>query len=142
VLEPSDTIDNPTLCDMFGVANMGGIRINNRRTLIVLVSNNTDPTYRNEWRDGILHFVGMGSVGPQRLGHQNKTLADSTKRNYGVHLFEVRRKGQYTYAARSNWPTNPTCRSNSTRPPRTVSSGCSRCGRSRPAPNRRMRKNR
>jgi hypothetical protein len=93
-----EAIDNRTLCDLYGVSNMGGIRVNKRRNLIVLVSNNTDQTYRDEWRDGNLHFVGMGSVGPQKLGRQNRTLADSTRRDYTVHLFEVSRKGQYTYA--------------------------------------------
>jgi len=98
VMKHGETVDNRTLCDLYGVGIMGGIRVNTRRNLIVLVSNNTDQTYRNEWRDGILHFVGMGSVGPQRLGRQNRTLADSTRRRYTVHLFEVLRKGQYTYA--------------------------------------------
>jgi hypothetical protein len=98
MLAYGETVDNRTLCDLFGVGNMGGIRVNKRRSLIALVSNNTDPTYRNEWRDEILHFVGMGSIGPQKLGRQNKTLADSTRRKYAVHLFEVSRKGQYTYA--------------------------------------------
>jgi hypothetical protein len=98
MLKHGETIDNRTLSNLLGVGIMGGIRVNNQRNLIVLVSNNTDPTYRNEWRDEILHFVGMGSVGPQKLGRQNKTLADSTRRKYAVHLFEVSRKGQYTYA--------------------------------------------
>jgi hypothetical protein len=90
-------VDNRALCEQFGVANMGGIRVNNQRSLIVLVSNNTNPTYRNEWRDGILHFVGRGSVGPQVLSHQNKTLANSANRGWTVHLFEVFEKSKYTY---------------------------------------------
>jgi hypothetical protein len=91
-------IDNRTLCEQFDVANMGGIRVSQRRNHIVLVSNNTDPTYRNEWRDDVLHFVGMGSVGPQKPGRQNKTLANSARRGYTLHLFEVFEKGRYTYA--------------------------------------------
>jgi hypothetical protein len=98
LLEIGISIDNRTLCDEFGVGNMGGIRVNNRRSLIVLVSNNTDPTYRNVWRDGILHFVGRGSVGPQVLSHQNKTLANATKHGWTIHLFEVFEKSRYTYA--------------------------------------------
>jgi hypothetical protein len=62
------------------------------------VSNNTDPTYRNDWRDGILHFVGRGSVGPQILSGQNKTLANATKYGWTIHLFEVFEKSRYTYA--------------------------------------------
>ena len=47
-----DVVDNRTICDLFGVANMGGIRVNKSRNLIVLISNNTDLTYRNEWKEG------------------------------------------------------------------------------------------
>jgi hypothetical protein len=93
-----ETIDNKTLCDVFGVANMGGIRVCKERNHIVLISNNTDPTFRNEWRDGTLHFVGMGSTGPQKLNRQNRTLAKSKRNGWTVHLFEVFEKGRYVYA--------------------------------------------
>jgi hypothetical protein len=61
-------IDNRTLCDEFGVGNMGGIRVNNRRSLIVLVSNNTDPTYRNVWRDGSTLPLWRSAVGAASNG--------------------------------------------------------------------------
>ncbi|MCP3462144.1 hypothetical protein [Bradyrhizobium sp. CCGUVB23] len=93
-----DTIDNQTVCATFGVANMGGIRVNSRRNLIVLVSNNTDTTYRNEWIDGDLHFVGMGAVGPQRLDRQNRTLANSRAAGATLYLFEVFETSRYVYA--------------------------------------------
>ena len=98
MMQLEETIDNRTLCDVFGVGNMGGIRVSNQRSLIVLVSNNTDQTYRNEWRNGVLHFVGRGSVGPQVLSHQNKTLANAKRHGWTVHLFEVFEKSRYTYA--------------------------------------------
>jgi hypothetical protein len=92
-------VNNRTICDQFGVANMGGIRVNNSRNLIVLICNNTDATYRNEWRDdGTLHFVGMGAKGLQKLDRQNRTLADSARRGYAVYLFEVFERGRYVYA--------------------------------------------
>jgi hypothetical protein len=91
-------LDNRTICDVFGVANMGGIRVNNSRNLIVLISNNTDPTYRNEWKDDVLQFVGMGSTGPQKLDRQNKTLANSKRNGMAVYLFEVFEKSKYEYA--------------------------------------------
>ncbi len=97
-LQTGDTIDSRTICDVFRVGIMGGIRVNHSRGLIVVVCNNTDPTYKNEWRDGVLHFVGMGSVGPQKLGRQNKTLANAGKRGYAIHLFEVHERGRYFYA--------------------------------------------
>jgi 5-methylcytosine-specific restriction protein A len=93
-----ETIDNRTISDVFGVANMGGIRVNKVRSCIVLISNNTDPTYCNEWRDGVLHFVGMGSTGPQKLDRQNRTLAKSKRNGWTLHLFEVFEKSRYVYA--------------------------------------------
>lgn len=94
----SDVIDNRTISDLFGVANMGGIRVNKSRNLIVLISNNTDSTYRNEWRGDTLHFVGMGATGPQKLDQQNKTLANSPRSGAALHLFEVFEKSRYVYA--------------------------------------------
>jgi 5-methylcytosine-specific restriction protein A len=77
---------------------MGGIRVCKARDHIVLISNNTDPTYRNEWQDGTLHFVGMGSTGPQKLDRPNRTLASSKKNGMTVHLFELFEKSRYVYA--------------------------------------------
>jgi hypothetical protein len=93
-----DVVDNRTICDVFGVANMGGIRVCKARSHIVLISNNTDPLYQNEWKDGTLHFVGMGSKGPQKVDRQNRTLANSKKYCWTVHLFEVFEKSRYVYA--------------------------------------------
>ena len=98
MMEIGATVDNRVVTDMFGVASMGGIRVNHRRSLIVLIRNNTDTTYSNVWRDGVLHFVGQGSVGPQKLNRQNKTLAESAKRGYTLHLFEVFERSKYVYA--------------------------------------------
>jgi 5-methylcytosine-specific restriction enzyme A len=102
-----ETIDNRTICDLFEVANMGGIRVSQARSHIVLISNNTDPTYRNEWGDGTLHFVGMGSIGPQKLHRQNKTLANSKRYGWTVHLFEVFEKGRYVYAGEVELAADP-----------------------------------
>jgi hypothetical protein len=86
---------------------MGGIRVNKVRSCIVLISNNTDPTYHNEWRDGVLHFVGMGSIGPQKLDRQNNTLAKSKRNGWTVHLFEVFEKGRYVYAGEVELAADP-----------------------------------
>jgi hypothetical protein len=98
MIEIRSAIDNRTICDLFGVAIMGGIRVCSARNLIVLISNNTDPLYRNEWKDDVLHFVGRGATGPQKLDRQNKTLANSTKSGAALHLFEVFEKSRYVYA--------------------------------------------
>src|ERR1700722_16031981 len=102
-----ETIDNRTISDVWSVANMGGIRVNKVRSLIVLISNNTDPTYRNEWQDGTLHFVGMGSVGPQKLDRQNRTLANSKRYGWTVHLFEAFGKGGYVSAVEVELAADP-----------------------------------
>lgn len=98
IIHVEAVISNRTICDVFGVANMGGIRVNKSRSLIVLISNNTDTTYRNEWQDGTLHFAGVGSIGPQKLDRQNKTLANSKRNGMTIHLFEVFEKSKYVYA--------------------------------------------
>jgi hypothetical protein len=107
VIQIGETIDNRTISDVFGVANMGGIRVSKRHSLIVLISNNTDPTYRNEWKDGTLHFVGMGSIGPQQLNRQNRTLAKSKRNGWTVYLFEVFEKGRYVYAGEVELAADP-----------------------------------
>jgi hypothetical protein len=93
-----DTVTNRAICDEFGVGIMGGIRVSGGRNTIVLVSNNTDETFINTWSSGVLHFVGRGAVGPQKLTAQNRTLANSSISGARVHLFEVFEKGQYVYA--------------------------------------------
>ena len=99
-------VDNQTICDLFGVANTGGIRVNINRNLIVLISNNTDPAYKNEWRDEVLHFVGGGS-GDQTLTRQNKTLANAAKNSAKLHLFEVFEKKKYVYAGMVELASEP-----------------------------------
>jgi hypothetical protein len=98
MLSVGTALDNRTISDLFSVASMGGIRVNNARNLIVLISNNTDRTYRNERKDDVLYFAGMGSIGPQRLDRQNRTLANSKRNGMTVHLFEVFEKSRYVYA--------------------------------------------
>jgi hypothetical protein len=107
VIKTDAVVDNRTICDLFGVANMGGIRVNKSRNLIVLISNNTDPTYRNEWKDDQLHFVGMGATGPQKLDRQNKTLANANKSGAALHLFEVFEKSRYVYVGQVELADEP-----------------------------------
>jgi 5-methylcytosine-specific restriction protein A len=97
MIDIGDILNNRTVCDIFGVANMGGIRVNKSRNLIVLISNNVEATYLNVWRGNVLHFVGIGTVGPQKLDRQNKTLANANRNGTALHLFEVSEKGRYVY---------------------------------------------
>jgi hypothetical protein len=102
-------LDNQALCDTFGVANTGGIRVNKRRSLIVLISNSTGATYKNEWREGVLHFVDVGAGGPQKLDRQNTTLANSKRRGWTLHLFEAREKSKYVYTGEVELADEPYC---------------------------------
>jgi 5-methylcytosine-specific restriction protein A len=77
-----------------------------RRTLktgtLILVSNHTTPIYVERWDDkGIFHYTGMGLEGDQDLDFaQNKTLAQFRQNGLEVYLFEVFRKGLYTFVGR------------------------------------------
>lgn len=106
MIAAGETVDNQTICDLFSVANTGGIRVNINKNLIVLISNNTDPAYTNDWRDDELHFVGSGS-GDQTLTRQNKTLANAAKNNAKLHLFEVLEKKKYVYAGMVELASEP-----------------------------------
>lgn len=109
MLLEKEVLSKKALCDLFGVANIGGISVNNSRGLIVLVSNHTDPTYRNEWRGDILHFAGMGTFGSHKLDRQKKTLAGSKRRGYAIHLFEVRERSRYLYVGEFELADEPYC---------------------------------
>jgi hypothetical protein len=78
MLRSGDKVDNRTICDLFGVANMGGIRVCTARNLIVLISNKPDPLYRNEWKD----------AGEPYMSDQVDARADSRL----VWIFPLRRK--------------------------------------------------
>ena len=76
---------------------MGGMRRSKRTNTLVIISDDTKDLYRDVWRDGILHYTGMGKVGDQVLeGNQNRTLYYSEDNGVEIHLFEVFDKGVYT----------------------------------------------
>jgi hypothetical protein len=93
-----ETFDNKTVCAVFGVANMGGIRVNRARNHIVLISNpGATNAYRNRRDGNAFDFVGRGSVGSQKLSRQNATLAKSKVSGTRLYYFEVTSKGRYAY---------------------------------------------
>lgn len=94
-----DVVSNARMTEAFKVGNMGGMRRSKTTGTLVLISDNTKGLYRDQWRDGVLHYTGMGKVGDQTLtGNQNKTLAESEFNGVEVHLFEVNEPGKYTYS--------------------------------------------
>ena len=94
-----DVVSNAEMTEAFKVGNMGGMRRSKATGTLVLISDNTKGLYNDKWRDGVLHYTGMGKIGDQTLtGNQNKTLAESGTNGVEVHLFEVDNPGEYTYS--------------------------------------------
>ena len=82
----------------FQCGNMGGMRRSKKTGTLVIISDETKGLYRDVWKNGILHYTGMGKVGNQVLeGNQNATLYYSDKNGVEVHLVEVLKKAVYTY---------------------------------------------
>lgn len=97
-MQIGEVIDNKTLCRLYGVASMGGIRVNRDRNLIVLVSNPAATTaFRNRQDGDTVQFVGRGSKGPQELSRQNATLAKSRANGARIFYFESAGKGRFAY---------------------------------------------
>jgi 5-methylcytosine-specific restriction protein A len=77
---------------------MGGMRKSNSTGTLVIVSDETKGLYKDIWKNGVLHYTGMGKIGDQVLdGNQNATLFHSRTNGIEVHLFEVLQKRVYTY---------------------------------------------
>lgn len=93
-----DEVTNDKMRSLFQCGNMGGMRRSKRTGTLVIISDETKGLYKDVWKNGILHYTGMGKVGDQVLdGNQNRTLYDSETNGVEVHLFEVLKKTVYTY---------------------------------------------
>lgn len=74
------------------------MRRSKRTNTLVIVSNHVESVYDDRWINDVLHYTGMGQVGPQSLEfNQNRTLSESPTNGVAVHLFEVFTKRVYTY---------------------------------------------
>lgn len=74
------------------------MRRSKQTNTLVLVSDDTKGLYKDVWKNGILHYTGMGKIGEQVLEKgQNGTLYYSETNGVEVHLFEVMDKTIYTY---------------------------------------------
>lgn len=74
------------------------MRRSKRTNTLVIVSNHVESVYDDRWINDVLHYTGMGQVGPQSLEfNQNRTLSESPTNGVAVHLFEVSTKRVYTY---------------------------------------------
>lgn len=89
---------NADIVKTFICGNMGGMRRSKKTNTLVIISDDTKGLYSDVWKDGILHYTGMGKKGDQVLkGNQNATLYHSDTNGIAVHLFEVMKKAKYTY---------------------------------------------
>jgi 5-methylcytosine-specific restriction enzyme A len=100
-LNQGDVINNQELCDFFKCSTQGGMRRSKITNTLVIISNHINSIYDDRWIGDEFHYTGMGMEGDQRLEFaQNKTLAESHKNQVDVHLFEVFKDKQYTYAGK------------------------------------------
>lgn len=91
---------NDIIAKVFKCSKQGGMRKSNTTNTLVLISKQTGKSiYHDAWVDNMLHYTGMGQEGDQKLDFaQNRTLKDSAKNGVTVHLFEVFKDTEYTYA--------------------------------------------
>lgn len=91
-------VSNDQMRRLFKCGNMGGMRRSTKTGTLVIISDETKGLYRDVWKNGVLHYTGMGKIGNQVLqGNQNGTLFYSDTNGVEVHLFEVLKKAVYTY---------------------------------------------
>ena len=91
-------LTNEKMRSLFKCGNMGGMRRSKQTGTLVIISDDTKGLYRDVWKNGVLHYTGMGKIGDQVLeGNQNGTLFNSDTNGVEVHLFEVLKKSVYTY---------------------------------------------
>ena len=91
-------LTNEEMRRLFKCGNMGGMRRSKQTGTLVIISDDTKGLYRDVWKNGVLHYTGMGKVGDQVLeGNQNGTLYYSDTNGVEIHLFEVLKKAVYTY---------------------------------------------
>lgn len=99
-LKINNIYTNDVIAKVFKCSKQGGMRKSNTTNTLVLISKQTGKSiYHDTWVDNMLHYTGMGQVGNQKLDFaQNRTLKDSVKNGVTVHLFEVFKDTEYTYA--------------------------------------------
>lgn len=91
---------NADLSAVFQCGNMGGMRRSLKTNSLVLISKHGS-CYQDNWKDGVLHYTGMGKVGNQSFDFaRNKTLAESDTNGVEVYLFESFEPNSYLYRGR------------------------------------------
>lgn len=107
-INPGTEITHDQMRTLFKCGNMGGMRRSKQTGTLVIISDDTKGLYRDVWKNGVLHYTGMGKIGDQVLeGNQNMTLFYSDTNGVEVHLFEVITKSVYTYRGVVKLVDNP-----------------------------------
>ena len=103
-----EELTNEEMRSLFRCGNMGGMRRSKKTGTLVIISDDTKGLYRDVWKNGVLHYTGMGKIGDQLLeGNQNGPLYYSDTNGVEVHLFEVLQKAVYTYRGVVKLVDNP-----------------------------------
>ena len=90
-------ISHADVVDIFKCGNMGGMRRSYTTNTLVIISDPSKGLYRDKWKDGKIHYTGMGKRGDQVLkGNQNYTLFHADTNGVEVHFFEAE-YGRYEY---------------------------------------------
>jgi len=100
-------LSNEELCDLFRCSLYGGMNRSLKTNTLVLVTNRVKSLYQDRIEGEVIHYTGMGQVGPQTLTSQNKTLSESNSNEVGIHLFEVLTPKIYTYVGPVELAGNP-----------------------------------
>lgn len=88
-LELGQSVSSTSLKEIFKHNINGGMKRSLETNTLVLISDHYKSPYSDKWKDGILHYNGMGLLGDQKLNSQNKTLAESPTNGVKVYLFEA-----------------------------------------------------
>lgn len=108
MLKKDQVLSNNELMAIFKCSNTGGMRRSWKTNSLVIVCNHTKSFYQDKWKNGILHYTGMGLKGDQSLSFmQNKTLAESKTNGVEIHLFEVFETSKYTYKGEVSLSAEP-----------------------------------
>jgi hypothetical protein len=105
---PGDTLTNEQLNDIFGVANMGGIRISKLTGTILLVSSVDNDLYEDRDQDGFFSYTGEGQRGDQELVRGNKALYDSPGTGAPLLLFYKKQANEYEFQGEVRLAAVPT----------------------------------
>ena len=97
-LHPGESVDNRRLTEIFRCSPQGGLRRSLQTNSLVLIWDTTQSIYLNRWREGIIHYAGIGLVGDQELHRgPNRALSELPVNEVSAFLFARYERGTYTY---------------------------------------------